>query len=135
MRRESAEFNSRSVRVALRGKLRLFQSVGRSRFASAPIYGRRIGRLVVRLEYGIPGDVVDIARYAGRELGRGDYRRLAAGGLTNVSSIDAAPDNVVLEQLDRDRTKLRVVREYADGARAKSEEPSAPLPTLKPYQS
>jgi hypothetical protein len=90
--------------------------------------------LVVRLEYGVASDAVEIARAAGRELGRGDYRRLTAAGLTKPAAIDPASDEWILEQVDNDHDKLRVVRTFAASERLKEKGPSPVLP-LEVYQS
>ena len=95
----------------------------------------RASRLVVRLEYGVASEAVDLARFAGRELGRGDYRRLTAASLTNADAIEAATDEAVLEQLERDHGKLHLVREeYAEVAQM-NKGSSALIPQLEPYEA
>jgi ATP-dependent DNA helicase len=90
-------------------------------------------RLVVRLEYGVTAEAVDLARVAGRELGRGDYRRLTAAGLTRPETIEAASDELIFEHIDGDREKLRVVRRFAETARV-NESLLASIPALEPYK-
>ena len=94
----------------------------------------RAGRLAVRLEYGVSADAVDIARLAGRDFGRGDYRRLSAAGLTNATAIEAASDATVLDKVGNDQDKLRLVRIFAESARLRERE-KEPLPALEPYQA
>ena len=71
----------------------------------------RIGRLVIRLTYGVSGAVVDLAREAGAALLRGDYYRLEKAGLIEPSSIETAGDDAILACVDGDREKLSLVRE------------------------
>jgi helicase len=65
----------------------------------------RVAQLPLRLEYGVSSDAVYLARVTGRELDRGDYRRLSASGLADPTAIDAAPDELLLQQVDDNRTK------------------------------
>ena len=94
----------------------------------------RASRLTVRLEYGVGADAVDIARLAGRDFGRGDYRRLSAAGLTNAAAIETASDDLILEQVEDDADKLRVVRLFAETVRLR-ERDKGPIVSLQPYQS
>jgi hypothetical protein len=94
----------------------------------------RLGRLAIRLEYGVGADAVDVARVAGRELGRGDYRRLSAAGLTNATAIDSASDELILQQVGGDKDKMLAVRRFAQQARSR-EKDLAPVQPLQPYQA
>jgi hypothetical protein len=95
----------------------------------------RVSRLVIRLEYGVRAEAVELVRFAGRDLARGDYRRLTIGGLTNHASIDRAEDGIILAQVGLSAEKLRLIREYAERARLKSSAQLAPVPELRPYQA
>jgi hypothetical protein len=77
---------------------------------------------------------VDIARFVGRDFGRGDYRRISAAGLTSAATIEGASDDVILEQLEGDREKLRFVRTFAENARLRERE-MVPVQPLLPYQA
>jgi helicase len=94
----------------------------------------RIGRLVIRLEYGVASEAVDIARHAGRDLGRGDYRRLVEAGLASAEAIDSAQDATILDQVDNNSDKLRAIRVFAENARSRRKVDAAPMPSLDPYQ-
>jgi len=48
---------------------------------------QRVARLLLRLELGIPGPVVDLARYAECTLDRADYRRLAEARITEHKTL------------------------------------------------
>jgi helicase len=98
-------------------------------------FENRIERLSLRLTLGIPGPAVDLARYAGAELPRGDYRRLVAAGLCDDRTIAAACDDALLACLDGDRRRLSIVRSAAAAlASAKEEASNQPSPpTLEPY--
>jgi helicase len=95
----------------------------------------RPSRLTVRLEYGVGPDAVDLARHAGRALGRGDYLRLSGAGLTNADAINAAEDTVILGHLGNDAGKLRVVREFAEFVRERRARDATPAPALSPYRA
>jgi hypothetical protein len=94
----------------------------------------RAARLAVRLEYGVGADAVDLARFAGRDFGRGDYRRLSAAGLTTAAAINEANDDLVLRQVRDDRSKLRVLRMFAESVRL-GEKDVSPVVLLQPYQA
>ena len=71
----------------------------------------RVGRLAIRLTFGIPGAVVDLAREAGPELLRGDYCQLVAAGFGDPGSIQTIEDTQLLAYLGGDRRKLAIVRD------------------------
>jgi hypothetical protein len=76
--------------------------------------GQRIGRLVVRLTYGVPGAVADLAREAGADLLRGDYCALAQAGFGEPEAIAAADDATLLVAVDGDRNKVTIIRTAAE---------------------
>jgi hypothetical protein len=90
-------------------------------------------RLLLRLDLGIQGPAVDLARYAGRDLGRADYRRLCDGRLTDREALFAADDPTLLRLMGNDPRKLVVVREAVRQWRA-ARPPGPPAPALPPYQ-
>jgi replicative superfamily II helicase len=75
--------------------------------------GDRIGRLTLRLTYGVPAAAVDLAQMAGADLLRGDYCRLAAEKLCAPEEVSNASDDQLLACLDNDRRKLKLVRDAA----------------------
>ena len=97
--------------------------------------GERVERLNLRLTLGITGVAVDLARYAGGDLTRGDYRRLTAAGLSDCDNILNAEDDALLSCVGGDEGRLAVLRtateKYAR-ARAAAEGAAAP-PSLAPY--
>jgi helicase len=96
--------------------------------------GDRVGRLAIRLTYGIPGTAVDLARFAGSDLLRGDYGRLAAAGLCEPDAIDRATDAQILECVDRSKLKLALVRSAAKDIRRRREQAAKPSgPVLEAY--
>jgi helicase len=96
--------------------------------------GDRIGRLVVRLTYGIAAAAVDLARIAGADLTRGDYCRLAAADLVEPDAIRMADDARLLACLDEDPIKVILVRQAGDDIEARRKEiASATSPILEPY--
>lgn len=71
----------------------------------------RIGRLTIRLTYGVPSAATDLAREAGAELLRADYCRLAAKGLCDPEKLDKATDQQLLDTLSNDGRKVALVRD------------------------
>jgi helicase len=98
-------------------------------------FGDRIERLNLRLTLGIPGPAVDLARHAGLDLTRGDYRRLVTAGLCVHEDIAAAGDKMLLACLDEDGRRLAVVRSAAAALAAAVEHANdqMPPPQLAPY--
>jgi helicase len=96
--------------------------------------GHRVGRLVVRLTYGVPGTVADIAREAGSDLLRGDYCALAEAGLGDHSAIAASDEDSLLAAVAGDRSKVAIVRAAAERAAARrAEAAKASTPVLGAY--
>src|SRR6266568_4023581 len=71
----------------------------------------RVARLLLRLDLGIQGPAVDLARFTQRALDRADYRRLSEAGLTTREALAEAEDRVLLPLLGNDRRKVAVVRD------------------------
>ncbi len=95
----------------------------------------RLGRLLVRLDLGIPAAVVEIGRYAGNRLLRGDYRRLADGSLVDASSIENADDRMILACVDNNQQKLLLLRSAAKKLLAREHQLVPAPPLLEPYKS
>jgi helicase len=90
----------------------------------------RVGRLAIRLTYGVPAAAVDLARMAGAELLRGDYCRLASAGLCDPNKINGATEAELLDCLDGSREKLDVVHDAAKRIlqhRAQASKPTVPV--------
>jgi hypothetical protein len=79
---------------------------------------QRTARLLLRLELGIQGAAVDLARHTDRALDRGDYRRLCEAGMTARETLATAEDSTLLRLLGNDRRKLTAVRDAVDRWRA-----------------
>ncbi|MGX7006171.1 DEAD/DEAH box helicase [Caballeronia sp. KNU42] len=96
--------------------------------------GHRVGRLVVRLTFGVIGAVVDLAHEAGADLLRGDYCMLAEAGLGEPAAIAAASDATLLAAVNGDRNKLAIVRAAGERVAARRMEASkASTPVLEAY--
>jgi ATP-dependent DNA helicase len=97
----------------------------------------RVSRLVVRLDLGIEGAAVDLARHTRGRLSRGDYRSLVAAHLILPANIKAASDGAILACAAGNRTKLRIIREGADAMveQARRQAAQQSLPILEPYQA
>src|SRR5258707_930483 len=79
---------------------------------------QRTARLLVRLDLGIQGPAVDLARYAARALDRADYRRLCEARLTEREALTGADDETLLRLLSNDARKVAAVREALQQWRA-----------------
>jgi helicase len=82
-------------------------------------FGDRIARLAVRLTYGVPGAIADIARDAGAGLLRGDYCALAQAGLGDPSVVANADNAAVLTAVGNDPSKVAIVRAAAERVAAR----------------
>lgn len=56
-------------------------------------YSAEVGKLLIRLELGIPGDTVDVARLMGAQLSRGQYLQLRRQGLHQLEALVAASED------------------------------------------
>jgi hypothetical protein len=70
----------------------------------------RLDRLLIRLELGVPPEIVDLGKELGHRLTRGDYLRLIRTGLANVETVQAVDDDAILLCVDGDINKLSQVR-------------------------
>lgn len=94
---------------------------------------QRIARLVLRLDLGIQGPVVDLARYTERSLDRADYRRICNARLTESDALAAAEDDALLPLVGNERRKLAALREAVSRWRS-ARSIASPLKALPPYQ-
>lgn len=72
-------------------------------------FGAQIEELLVRLEFGIPRELVPLARVAGNRLLRGDYLALKRSGILAAGNIAAKTDDELKTILHDDR-KVSVLR-------------------------
>jgi ATP-dependent DNA helicase len=92
---------------------------------------QRIPRLLFRLDLGIQGPAVDLARFAQRALDRADYRRLCEAGLTTREGLAAAEDNTLLPLVGNDTRKIGAVRDALNEWRAARPTPPQALPAYQ----
>ena len=71
----------------------------------------RTERLAIRLTHGVPGTAADLARVAGTALARTHYLQLARAGLIDAPSIGSASDDEILQCVDDDHDRLKIVRD------------------------
>jgi len=95
----------------------------------------RLGRLVVRLTYGVPPLAVELARVAGKGLQRGDYLRLVAAQLITADRIARASDAEIMACVDGSTTRLVSVRRAAEVLASHQADPQAVAPDIRPYES
>jgi helicase len=94
----------------------------------------RVARVLIRLDLGIQGPAVDLARHAERALDRADYRRLCEAGLTDREALSAAADAAILPLVANDRAKLATMRDALEKWRmARPNVP--PAPALPRYEA
>jgi helicase len=74
----------------------------------------QVSRLLVRLDLGIEGAAVDIGRHARAQLSRGDYRKLVAARLISAAQLQSANEARLVECLDGDHAKLKIIREVIE---------------------
>lgn len=94
---------------------------------------QRIAKLVLRLDLGTQGAVVDFARYAERSLDRADYRRLCDAGKTDRDALGAADDNDLLPLIGNDRRKLAALHDALE--RWRRARPAVAAAALPLYQA
>jgi helicase len=97
----------------------------------------RVSRLLVRLDLGIAGAAVDLARQARGQLSRSDYGRLVAARLVSSTDIQTADDAAILGCVDDDKAKLIIVRDAAEAISEQERRRAAPKapPILEPYEA
>ena len=95
---------------------------------------QRLPRLLLRLELGIRGPAVDLARYTERRLDRADYQRLCDARVTEREALAGADDDTLLPLLGNDAGKVRVVRDALERWRA-ARPVAAPAPPLPGYEA
>ncbi|MDP9473321.1 MAG: hypothetical protein M3Q71_22100 [Chloroflexota bacterium] len=94
----------------------------------------RQARLLTRLELGVPGSLVDLARLTGSRLTRGDYLRLYRAGLTSMEAIEDSSDEQLLQLLGANEEKLGQVRQATERHRREASEITSSFPILPPYE-
>ena len=72
---------------------------------------QRVYRLLVRLELGVPGKILEIATRLGKKLARGDYLRLLSNNICTMEAIESAEEKKLLEYLEGNRDKLSAIHD------------------------
>jgi helicase len=94
---------------------------------------QRKDRLLLRLDLGIQGPAVDLARFAERALDRADYRRLCEAALTTQDALTNAENKTLLPLIGDDTRKLAALRDALEKWR--QARPPLPRPAALPaYQ-
>lgn len=68
--------------------------------------GQRVSRLLVRLELGVPGKILEIATRLGKRLTRGDYLRLLSRNIYIMEDIENTEEKILLGCLENNKDKL-----------------------------
>jgi hypothetical protein len=96
--------------------------------------GQRLGRLLTRLEVGVPVALIDLATIAGNSLARGDYHNLLKAGLASIETLETISDAELLLLLAGDEEKLSVVRQAIKAFRERELESIPSQPILASYE-
>src|SRR5260221_303949 len=93
----------------------------------------RTASLLLRLDLGIQGPVVDLARFTERALDRADYHRLCNAALTTQDALMSAENNTLLPLIGNDFRKLTALRDALEQWR-QARPPLLPPVALPAYQ-
>lgn len=94
----------------------------------------RVEKLLIRLEFGISSKIVQLGKYTGAALNRGDYQRLINAGLVDLESIEKTSDEQLLEYLDGSGVKLEAIRNALKKKKEDIEESKFTSPLLPQYE-
>jgi replicative superfamily II helicase len=94
--------------------------------------GERLARLLTRLEVGVPAAAIEIARFAGPRLSRGDYHQLVKAGLNTAEAVEGADDARLAACLGGSEERVEVVRDAARLLR--EQDGSAAIPGFPNYE-
>src|SRR5260370_9641649 len=90
----------------------------------------RTARLLLRLDLGIQGPAVGLARHAGRSLDRSDYWRLCEARMTEPEALAATNDAALQRLLRNDPRKVALLRQCA--RQVVANRPAGPTPAPLP---
>ena len=76
----------------------------------------------MQLELGVPEPVVPLARFAGQQLRRVDYLRLHTAGVVQPHRVLEASEAELLDLLNGDEQRLRIVLDAARRAQNRADE-------------
>lgn len=93
----------------------------------------RASRLLIRMEFGIPASIAELASILGNQLTRSDYLNLVNASLGSIESIEQSNDDDLLACLNQSPGKLGVVRQ-AVLKYHQHENNLLPSPILPPYE-
>jgi hypothetical protein len=76
--------------------------------------GKRVARLLTRLEIGVPAAAADLAAVAGSRLARGDYHRMLRAGRCTIDAVEQSSDEELLDCLAGHKEKVAVLRDAVE---------------------
>jgi hypothetical protein len=97
--------------------------------------GKRVTRLLTRLEVGVPAAAADLASVAGSRLARGDYHRLLRAGRCTIDAVEQSSDEELLGYLAGDKEKVTVLRDAVKTHRERQNDQEPSTPILPPYEA
>lgn len=98
-------------------------------------FAKRLARLLIRLDLGVQGAAVELARYAGRDLERGDYLALCHAGMAECERLETATDADLARALNGSVTKVQLLRVALGKWQAARKGRPSSAPTLPRYES
>jgi helicase len=97
--------------------------------------GKRVARLLTRLEVGVPAAAADLAAVAGSRLARGDYHRLLRAGQCTIDAVEQSSDEALLDHLAGDKEKVAVLCDAVEIYRERQNDQEASTRILPPYEA
>lgn len=97
--------------------------------------GKRVARLLTRLEVGVPAAAADLASVAASRLARGDYHRLLRAGRCTIDAVEQSSDEELLDCLAGHKEKVAVLRDAVKTYRERQSDQEPSTPILPPYEA
>ena len=94
----------------------------------------RIPRLLTRLDVGVPPRILDLALNTGNRLSRADYQSLLKNDLYDIEEIEKTPDKILLDHLDQNEEKLKIIRTAIHKYKTDSPTSGFETPLVPPYE-
>jgi helicase len=97
--------------------------------------GKRVARLLTRLEVGVPAAAADLAAVAGSRLARGDYHRLFKVGRCTIDAVEQSSEEELLDCLADNKEKVAILRDAVAIYRERQDEQESSIPILPLYEA
>lgn len=94
----------------------------------------RVNKIFIRLEFGIPSKLCEIAGCMGSSLSRADYQSLLHANLFEINALQESSDAVMLNALNGNTTKLNIIK-FAIKDYGREWDSDFDIPPLPEYES